>query len=824
MHRPSRIAYVIVAGAVLMVMIAMSPGGATARPEWTGAAQDLLDRPRAQTPEDRYAMAGGCYAIRSAAGGYVIREGESFAVTGTSLERAEPFHFQATDLGRYLLFGSSEDFVAASEGLAAEAAYAVTRSTPGATAGGLALEQTDKAADEVARSPVNEATGRGASVVAADAPSDLADWEIDDARDGGFSIVLPETSQALATDDENRLMLVAADAGSPFALELTEGCASFPEIEINVEGPVLGGESSFQEVRGFLDAHLHMMAFEFIGGRVRCGRPWHRFGVAHALVDCPDHEPGGHGAALEAVLSGGDPVTGHNTDGWPTFEGWPRPGSLTHEQVYYKWLERAWRGGLRMFTNLLVDNGQLCRAYPFKRNSCNEMDGVRLQAQRLRELERYIDAQSGGPGEGWFRIVTDPFEARRVINEGKLAVVLGIEVSVPLDCGLTLDMPKCDLADIDERLQEVYDLGVRQMELVNKFDNALSGVTGDSGSTGPVVNAGNFGETGRFWRFETCDEHDGHAHDKQQLNLHDDSPAPGELSDRDSIFGAILVVAGKSGAAPVYPEGPHCNVLGLSPLGEKMIREMAERGMIFDPDHMSARARTQGLDLTESLGYSGLVSSHGWADDTIYPRIYEQGGVVTPHAGDSAGFVEKWEKHKAWADERFYFGFGFGSDVNGFSAQGDPRGADAENPVAYPFTGFGGVTIDQQQSGTRLYDINTDGVAHYGLYPDWIEDLRRQAGDEIMEDMAGGPEAYLQTWERAIGIAPDACRIDVDDLTDERLGALETGMSPEQVLSALGQPSSRTGASFSYCMTDQRTATLRFTPDGSLTTWSISPP
>jgi hypothetical protein len=824
MHRRSRFAYVIVAGAVLMVMIAMSPGGATARPDWTGAAKDLLDRPRAQTPEDRYAMAGGCYAIRSVTGGYVTREGASFATTGSSVETAEPFHFQATDLGRYLLFDTSEDFVAASEGLAGQAAYGVTRSTPGATAGGLVLEQTDRAADEVARSPVNEATGRGASVVADEAPSDLADWEIDDAEEGGFSIVLPETNQALATDDQGKLVLVAADAASLFAFELTDRCASFPEIEINVDGPVLGGESTFQEVRGFLDAHVHMMAFEFIGGRVHCGRPWHRFGATEGLVDCPDHEPGGHGAVLEAALSGGDPVTGHNTDGWPTFEGWPRPGSLTHEQLYYKWLERAWRGGLRMFTNLLVDNGQLCRVYPFKRNSCNEMDGVRLQAQRIRELERYIDAQEGGPGEGWFRIVTDPFEARRVINEGKLAVVLGIEVSVPLDCGITFDMPKCDLDDVDDRLQEVYDLGVRQMEVVNKFDNAFSGVTGDSGLNGPVVNEGNFGETGRFWRFETCGEHDGHAHDKQQINFHDDSPAPGELSDRDSIFGAILATAGKSGAAPVYPEGPHCNVLGLSPLGEKLIREMVERGMIFDPDHMSARARTQAMDLIAELGYSGVVSSHGWADDTIYPRVYEQGGVVTPHAGDSAGFVEKWEKHKAWADPRFYFGIGFGSDVNGFSAQGNPRGADAENPVTYPFTGFGGVTIDQQHSGTRTYDINIDGVAHYGLYPDWIEDLRRQAGDEIIGDMERGPEAYLQMWERALGVAPDSCRADVDDLTDEHLGALETGMSPEHVLSALGQPSSRMGASFSYCMTDKRTATLTFTPDGSLTTWNVSHP
>ena len=31
-------------------------------------------------------------------------------------------------------------------------------------------------------------------------------------------------------------------------------------------------------------------------------------------------------------------------------------------------------------------------------------------------------------------------------------------------------------------------------------------------------------------------------------------------------------------------------------------------------------------------------------------------------------------------------------------------------------------------------------------------------GDAIVEDMARGAEAYLQTWERAEGIAPDSCR------------------------------------------------------------------
>ncbi len=779
MHGTRRVALVLAAAAVLLAL-APAPSNAAPKSRPTGVKSG---RSFSLVPEDRYAMAGGCYALLSTDHGYVVRTESGFAATG-SLEDAERFHFQATDLGRYLLFGSIEDFLAAN--------------------------------DDLLAGPVN-----GPSVVAAEAPSEFADWQVKGTKRKGFSFVLPGSEQSLTTDDAGALTLAGADGGTRFTLRRVDGCATYPEIEINVDGPVTGGDNPFQEVRGYFDGHLHMMAFEFLGGRVRCGRPWHPYGVAYALVDCPDHEPGGHGAVLEAVLSGGDPVTGHNTDGWPTFEGWPRHDSLTHEQIYYKWLERAWRGGLRMFTNLLVDNNQLCKLYPLKKNSCNEMDGVRLQAQRIHELERYIDAQNGGPGEGWFRIVTDPFEARRIINEGKLAVVLGIEVSVPLDCGLTIDTPRCDPAQIEAGLDEVYDLGVRQMELTNKFDNAFSGVTGDNGTTGIIVNNGNFFETGRYWRMNTCTEDDGHAHDHTQMNLTDDGGVPAEITGRDALAGGVLSVAGASGLAPLYPQGPHCNELGLSELGEQMIRGMVERGMIFDPDHMSARARTAALDLIEELGHSGIISSHGWADPTIYPRVYENGGVVTPYAGDSETFVKNWREHKEWADDRYYFGFGYGADTNGFGAQGGPRGADAPNPVTYPFTGFGGTTIEQQHSGSRVYDINTDGVAHYGLYPDWIEDLRRQAGDEIVEDLARGSEAYLQMWERSIGVPPDACRDDISDLTPARIRSLDRGMTPETVLWTLGQPKSRTGAKFQYCVTEDRTATLRFTPEGRLKTFEI---
>ena len=760
-------------------------------------------------------MAGGCYGVRSiATGKYLVRQGAGFVASAGDVVGGEPFHFQATDLGMYLLYGTKKDFLAMSESTVGALVDTVTKSNAGQIADGLSQGRLVPAADAIKTGPLGDATGRGSAIVAAADASKLADWEIRQITADRFTISLPELDRFLTVAEDGTLDLTEAsvpDASMSFGFALSGGCAAWPEVDINIDGPVAKGETSYGEVRGFLDAHNHMMAFEFIGGRVRCGKPWDRYGVTHALVDCPDHQPGGYGAALEMVLS--KEIHPHATDGWPTFSYWPRYNSLTHEQNYYRWLERAWRGGLRIMTNLLVDNHALCTVYPLKKNSCNEMDGVRLEAKRLHELQDYIDAQSGGPGEGWFRIVGDPFQARAVINSGKLAVIPGIEVSSILDCGVFLDTPKCTEEQIDTRLDEVYALGVRQMELSNKFDNAIGGVTGDGGTTGPVVNVGNFFETGSWYQMEPCTKEDGASTDHTQMNLHDDANVP--LTGRDQLVAGILELVGKTGGAPVYGPGPHCNIRGLTPLGEHLILGMVKRGMIFDPDHLSARARRAAMDVIEKAKAPGVVSSHSWADPTIYPRVLAEGGVVTPYAGDSKGFFEAWRAYRAWADPRYTFGFGYGSDVNGFGSQGGPR-TGANPKVTYPFTGFGGTTVNKQRSGERVYDINVDGVAHYGLYVDWLEDLRLQGGDAIINDMLRGPEAYLQMWERTIGVAPDACRSDVPDLSDAAIGTIHNGMSAKQVLLAIGQPKTRAGSAFTYCMTGGRTATTTFTSSGIL--------
>ncbi len=593
-----------------------------------------------------------------------------------------------------------------------------------------------------------------------------------------------EAAEWRATEAGGAIELESLEGGAKLTLgKRASGCPRYPEIELSVSGKPLTTPFPFGEVRGLLEGHIHGMAFEFLGGSAHCGRPWDEYGAPYALVDCPDHAAtNGCGAVLETALAGS---TCHDPSGWPEFEGWPNHALMTHEQTYYRWLQRAWMGGLRLYVNLFVENSVLCELYPLKRNSCDEMDSVRLQARDIYELQDYIDAQSGGPGKGFYRIVTNPFEARRVIANGKMAVVLGIEVSELFNCSHYDYVPDCNKDDIDRQLDEVYKLGVRDMELVNKFDNALAGVAGDGGAAGPVVNNGNKYETDTYWDFETCQTTEG---DKEQPAL-----------PRDALIGNGLAALLPPGSAPVYPEGPHCNTRGLTDLGEYLVRRMMEKRMIIDPDHLSQAARDELLAVTESKRYSGLISSHSWSNEKDYPRIYDSGGVVAPSDNSTEGYYEDWKRLRSERDRTYFYGIGFGADMNGFSASAGPL--DEEHQIKYPFKSFdGGVTIDKQQSGERTFDINEDGIAHYGLFPDWVEGLRQYGGDAIVNDMANGAEAYLQMWERAEGVPGPRCRSRSSDMRRKGVRRVELGLPADQLLRRAGQPQDRDGRVWRWCL------------------------
>lgn len=496
-------------------------------------------------------------------------------------------------------------------------------------------------------------------------------------------------------------------------------------------------------VSGFVDGHSHLFSYEAFGGMLMCGKPYDPDGIEEALTDCPDHYPHGELAWFENFTRTGSPTGTHDPVGWPTFRDWPAHDSLTHQQAYYTWVERAWRGGLRVLVNDLVANRQLCAIYPLKKNSCDEMTSIRLQAQRARELQDHVDAEAGGPGRGWFRIVRDPAEARSVIAAGKLAVVLGIETSEPFGCRQIFGIPQCTKAQIDRGLDEMYALGVRSMFVCHKYDNALCGVRYDGGVAGAFVNLANFLGTGRFWQAETCT---GPAHDNTI------APA-GEVGD---ALQPILKLLGLAGITlPIYPSAPHCNVRGLSDLGAYMIQGMMKRHMIVEVDHMSAKAAGQALGLLEAARYPGVISSHSWMDATYLPRVYRLGGMVAGYGSAADRFTAEWRRNKAQRDPARPFGYGYGLDANGMGALPEPRTGGAAGPLQYPFTSpiDPAVKLDRLRTGQRTWDLGTEGVANYGLVPDWLADLRAVGGPEITEDMARGAETYLRMW-RAAETAP----------------------------------------------------------------------
>ncbi len=643
----------------------------------------------AASAADRYALVHGCYALQAPSGKYVARDALGYHANARTVGSATPFRMQATDLGRYLLYGPD------------------------------------------GRMPSAEILG---IVGATTTPGIAADWTVVDAGATAFTLTSHKTGRALVVGFLGRLGQAAPSSASRFTFVPAAGCATFPEIEVNATGTPLRGKGVDKPVKGFIDDHVHLGAFDFLGGRFHCGRPWSPYGVTVALKDCDDHFPDHQLALAENLLSGSGAIS---TDGWPTFAGWPRWDSLTHEGTYWKWIERAWRGGLRIMVNDLVENRALCEIYWFKRTPCDEMASARNQVQDMHDLQDYIDAQNGGPGKGWFRLVTSPRQAREVINDGKLAVVLGMETSEVFGCGQFLNRPNCDAAQIDRELDEFHALGVQSVFPVHKFDNALGGTRYDSGTTGLLVNVGQLYASGQFWSPEHCDVED---HDNEPTNL---------LGDQAGALYDVLKPYLLPGTLPVYPPGPLCNPKGLTALGEHLIRQMMARGMIVEVDHFSARARRQALDIIEQAGYPGVISSHSWSDRGSLKRVLRTGGMVGPYAGASTSFVADWRVAREDRDPRYTFGVGYGSDWNGLGAQGPPRPDAASNPVTYPFRSFdGGTTFQQQTSGTRTYDINKDGVAHYGLYPDWIEDVRRVGGQQAYDDLVNGAEAYLQMWER----------------------------------------------------------------------------
>lgn len=515
---------------------------------------------------------------------------------------------------------------------------------------------------------------------------------------------------------------------------------------------------------GYADLHVHMFANLAFGGGVLAGAPYDAAGgIAKALgpdfgsdLDlvsvantpipvgrCPPLVPNcGRNVLHGDHIAIPDDSMGLSGDGAksyfgaPIFNGWPTWRSTTHQQVYYRWLERAWRGGMRVMVMLAVNNEFACGASKRVRGSVctNSMPGIDAQLDAAIRFETWHRTQAGG---GWFRIVRTPDEAEQTIREGKLAVVLGIEADTLFGCK---KKSSCSNEFVAGEVDKYYAKGVRYIFPIHDFDTQFGGPALFMDLLG-VANKAIAGE------------------------IFQSAPCPG-ISDRWSL---------------------NCNVRGLTPSGTALLNKLMDKGMMIDIDHMSAKAIDETFALADARGGYPFFVGHGLFNDVYaagknrhermrtvaqLQKLKALGSVVSVMTQD-----ELTDKQTTCVQSSISFAqnydhavkqmgvVAFGSDFNGMAQHVGPRFGDdgcsgkAEQRnrqrfgrLNYPFTipHFG--VFQKQVTGQRTFDFNIDGLAHIGLFPDLLADLMLQGFS--IDPLMQSAKLFVTAWRKAATPTP----------------------------------------------------------------------
>ena len=700
---------------------------------------------------DVYSQAHGCYAVRSG-GKYLVSSDAEVAFSTRSIEDATAFRLQPADLGNYLLFDPDGGFVVSEE----EQLIRLTELLSDVT-----LVDDDYVSGAI--------------------------WALEAHAKNGDELALVNARTGLWLDSKGTVD--QARKAASLVLEETQGCAEFPELQLNAEGEITKTTWDDGEVYGFVDTHSHMLTNFGFGGGMYHGAPFHPLGVTHALSDCDVvHGEMGRtdffGYVFDSQGGGGDDLTevfpqmiggeltedNHDHSGYPDFIDWPHSNERsTHQTQYYKWLERSYLGGLRLVvqhatTNSVICNITVAEGWAPSRYDCEDMTGVDRQLEAVFDMERYIDAQSGGPEQGWFRIVTTPEEARQVIEDGKMAVILGIETSDLFNCHITPREggPVCDDAYVDGQLDAYYELGVRALFPNHKYDNAFSPGDGSDG----FIEVGNFLNSGHYTN-QTLDcpvdvpgNFDGGTVSFSGLfeprdEYVSEPPESFESLDVDSLLPYLSLIT----SGPL--EGDYCQNGTLTPVGEHLINGVMQRGMILEVDHLPKWSYVRAIEMLEDNDYPA-VGTHGrdWNG-----KIFELGGTTFGNFGrchdpenPKAALNSYNERLQRKIDAGGHPSLGFGFDYNGFA--GGPRNrfgedsscTDQVDPITYPFTSVAGdITFTEAVAGNRTYDFGLEGMAHIGLIPEYIEDVRKDgATEEDLEPLFRSAEGYIQVWEKAV--------------------------------------------------------------------------
>jgi microsomal dipeptidase-like Zn-dependent dipeptidase len=263
-------------------------------------------------------------------------------------------------------------------------------------------------------------------------------------------------------------------------------------------------------------------------------------------------------------------------------------------------------------------------------------------------------------------------------------------------------------------------------------------------------------------------------------------------------------------------EPGHRNTKGLTPLGSVALAEMMRLGMMIDIDHMSEKSVADALEVAgEVPGGYPLNSGHNdframggntenQRSDAQLERIAELGGMVgvgwgyTPSQQSSPSFEEVMNGRggarfvtgavantcagtsRHFAQSYLYAveklgSAALGTDINGLVSPPGPRFGELaryrgnyclepqRDPVHYEGGRESVVPVNRQltrcRSGEKTWDINTEGVAHYGLLPDFLQDLDNVGMQPAeMSVLFRSAEDFARMWEKSLRASTSIAR------------------------------------------------------------------
>ncbi|MGD2044841.1 MAG: membrane dipeptidase [Gemmatimonadota bacterium] len=503
---------------------------------------------------------------------------------------------------------------------------------------------------------------------------------------------------------------------------------------------------------GFVDMRAHPMAQLAFGGELFHGAV--DGDPATALGPCKCYHRGWDafentcGNLYRENLVNQLDIAGHETGdraGYPTFSSFPKYNAILHQQMYVDWIRRARDGGLRAMVALAENSHMLADAGETEGTPNDDLGSMEVQ---IRELKAFAARHD------WMEIAYSPADMRRIVEAGNLAIIIGVDTDNlgnfydPADRKGASYVPEPTNQQIAAEIDRLYSEGVRYVLPIGKTNNAFGGTAlYDSGN-----NVANKYNTGEAFQPEAVDAADTNIAFKLQSPYAVDRRS---IRSAMAFGGTVIPRAIMPDRVENYPNysdpGPrqgHRNSLGLTDRGRFAIRYMMSRGMMIDIDHMSERAVTEVLnmalllDMPVNSGNNNLRKAGGNENQRTpyqYMAIRDVGGMVgVGHTGEASRFLRELELTLYVMEGA---NVAIGTDANGLVPLPGPPSAAAR--VEY------GPSLTRSVMGTKTWDYNRDGVAHYGLLPDFIESLRSAGMHENVETaFFRSAEYFARMWEK----------------------------------------------------------------------------